>query len=199
MKTSMETSLFLLSTALFISVQGLLGEAASNEAVAAEEEESSEETQADYLCAQTLIDSGTPLITGYEDFLDEFFKIDNPTSNQVEEAMDFYRYIEDSMNTLYETAATVDSDGSKSSSFASSELTYCSLIRDQFIDFAKVLLQKQALASANSKTTFEVVDGLKVLNADLEDFSQEFLETFPGAFNQMANALPCYARQCILK
>ncbi len=195
MKSSLESRLFLLCIALLISVQGLFFAFAEE----TESEESLEETQADYACAQMLIDSGSAIVEGYEEFLNEFFKIDYATSNQVGDAMDFYRYVEDSMNDLYETVASVDSDGSKSTGFASAELTYCSLIRDQYIAYARALLQKHALASANSKTTFEVVDGLKVLNADLEDFSEAFLEVFPGAFNQMSNALPCYARQCITK
>ena len=194
MKSSLESRFFLLCIALFISVQGLIY-------VMAEETDTEEtgETPADYACSQTMIDEGGAIVEGYQEFLDVFFNVDAPTSDQMETAMDFYRYIEGSLLALYRSAAIVTGGGTKTTEFASAELTNCAYLRDQYIDFARALLQKQALASAYSKTTFEVVDGLKALNEDLDDLSKEFSEVFPGAFHQMNNALPCYARQCIVK
>lgn len=186
MKFSFESRLFLLASSLLVVFLGLFS------SLAAETETTSEE---DYLCAQAMVEQGGEIVEAYEEFLNEYFLIDNPSSNQVEEAMDFYRYVEDSLMNLY--ASSLNAGRGKALDFVSSEVTYCSTIRDQYIDYARVLLQKQALSSANTKTVFEVVDGLKVMNEDLEEFSEVFMETFPGIFNQMNNALPCYARQCI--
>jgi len=194
MKSSLESRFFLLCIALFISVQGLFY------VMAAETDtEETDEEATDYACSQTMIDQGGAIVEGYQEFLDGFFNVDAPTSDQLEDAMDFYRYIEDSLLSLYRSASAVTDSGAKTTEFASKELTNCAYLRDQYIEFARALLQKQALGSAYSKTTFEVVDGLKALNEDLDDLSKEFSEVFPGAFHQMNNALPCYARQCIVK
>ena len=193
MKSSLESRFFLFCIALFISVQGLFY------VMAAETDTEETEEATDYACSQTMIDQGGAIVEGYQEFLDGFFNVDAPTSDQLEDAMDFYRYIEDSLLSLYRSASAVTDSGAKTTEFASKELTNCAYLRDQYIEFARALLQKQALGSAYSKTTFEVVDGLKALNEDLDDLSKEFSEVFPGAFHQMNNALPCYARQCIVK
>ncbi len=190
MKFTFETRLFLLCTALLVVFQSLF--------FAFAEETTDEETPLNYACAQTMIDDGSALLDNYELFLNEYFLVDTPGSNQLEGAMDYYRYVEDGLNSIYSGALVIEGD-SKTLEFASAEVTYCASIRDQYLRYAQVLLQKQLLSSANSKRTFEMVDGLKVMNDDLGDFSEQFLETFPGAFNQMNNALPCYARQCITK
>lgn len=187
-----ESILFLLCVAILIVLAGVLFVFADE----TEDETTEATSEEDYLCAQTMVDQGYEVVSSYEEFLNEYFLIDNPSSNQVEEAMDYYRYVEDTLMNLYNSSMGVQLSG-KALDSASSETTYCSTIRDQYIDYARMLLQKQALSSANTKTVFEVVDGLKVMNEDLEEFSEVFMETFPGIFNQMNSALPCYARQCI--
>jgi len=167
----------------------------------AEDTEGSGATE-DYACVQYISEQSFPVLQNYEDFLNEYFQIDKPTSSQTEKAMDYYRYVEDTLNAIYNDSLKAarglfSKEDNTTLDQSNAEVTYCSSIRDQYLRAAQVLLERQVLSSASSKRTFKMVDGLKIMNEDLGDFSQEFLETFPGIFNQMNNALPCYARQCI--
>ncbi len=112
-------------------------------------------------------------------------------------AMTAYRVVEYSLRGIYEK--NVDLEHVKTFSAASNEDYYCTSLRDEYIQFAQLLLQKQVVASANSKTTFKVIDGLKDMNESLRDLTMDFLSTFPTVFEKMDNALPCYARQCTTK
>lgn len=195
MKSSFETRLFLLCIAVLIVFQGLIFAFA---------EDDTTESSEDNACAYEINEKSSVLIQSYETFLNEFFLIDTPTSNQVENAMDYYRFVEDSLYYIYSDSMSIaggpfSKDGNTFLDSVSAEVTYCSHLRDQYIQYAQALLQKQVINSASSKRTFKVIDGLKIMNKDLGDFSEQFLETFPGIFNQMNNALPCYAHQCILK
>lgn len=193
MSPRFEKNLFLTCLVLLFVVQGLAYAFAAD----GDAENASESSVEDYACLTAFVEQASPFLEEYEQFLDEYFQIDTPTSGQVEDAMDFYRYVEDQLETIYEE--NVNFEGRKSLEDTNVELLYCSQIRDQYIRFAQVLLQEHASGSSASKRSFEVVDGLKILNEDLEEFSETFFGTFPGAFNQMNNALPCYARQCITK
>lgn len=151
----------------------------------------------DYACGQAMMDQGTVIIESYEAFLDDYFKSAIPSSEQVEHGMRYYRFVENSIQSVYEANVNVNVNDTLEKS--ASAITYCSYIRDQYLELAQMLLQKQAIASANSKRTFSVIDGLKAMNEDMEVYSDEFNAVFPGFFNQFNNALPCYARQCITK
>jgi len=161
------------------------------------DEHNGETSDDDYACAQHMLDNAPDLIDNYETFLNELFQVDQPSSEQVESAMTFYRYVETTLNNMFEVANSFDVV--KSIDSASSEVAYCTYIRDQYIDYARLLLNQQVLGSGSSKRTFQVVDGLKAINEGLEEFVLDFVGTFPTMFNKMNNALPCYASQCILK
>ncbi len=163
---------------------------------AAEEDETG--TQEDYVCASTLSEESAVLLSTYQDTMDQYTKVDTPTSEQFENALLYYRYVEDSIRKLYDANATV-SGFNKTLAFSSGELSACREMRDSLIQYARVPLSLFLNASSASKTTFKLVDGLKVMNEDLKDMSLLFQSTFPGQFTEMSNALPCYAHQCLSK
>ncbi len=150
---------------------------------------------ADYACASTMIESGSELLEAYQTFLNEYFQVDTPSSSQLEDAMMFYRYVEDSLQNLYAANSNIDSN--QSLDIANQELSFCRFVRDQYSEYAKVLLKRQMNGSAVSKTTFKVVDGLKVMNEDLADLSETFQATFPNVFNKMNAGLVCYPHDCV--
>lgn len=190
----LESRLFLLCLSLMLVFNGLfyaLAEETTGETVATEIE------GVDYACGQAVTEQASVLIDSYQTFLDDYFKVDTPSSSQVDHAMRYYRYMESSIEAIYENNLDLYANTTlQDSTQASSD---CAGRRDFYLDVARALLQKQVIASANSKRTFEVIDGLKIMNADLEEFSDEFNAVFPAYFNKFNNALPCYARQCIVK
>jgi hypothetical protein len=159
------------------------------------EDSSAVSAEEDYACAKNMVDTGFETISSYEEVLDEFFKVDVPSSEQLESAMTLYRATRDSINGIYLKSLQIS--GVKSLTIAADEAAVCTEKRDQYLKYIKVLLQRFLLGSASSKSTFQIVDGLKVMNEDLSDFSEVFYSTFPKVFNQMNNQMPCYARQCL--
>lgn len=151
----------------------------------------------DQQCASNVMVDAQVVVSAYQTFLDDYFKEVTPTSEQVEGAMKYYRFIEYSINKIYKRNLQKDVNLSLNNSLQAS--TYCAYIRDVYLDIAKAMMEKQVISSANSKRTFLVVDGLKAMNADMDTFSDQFNEVFPGYFNKFNNALPCYAHQCINK
>lgn len=153
---------------------------------------------ADNECAASLLQSSLALLDEYESFLDQYTKVDMPTSEQFENALLFYRYVEDSLRTYYDINANI-SEYNGTVSFANSELSSCRKVRDGIIEFSRAILTRFLAGSTTSKTTFEFVDGLKAMNEDLKDMSLLFQSTFPGQFTEMSNAFPCYAHECLSK
>lgn len=155
----------------------------------------------DYLCAQAMLDQGAPVVVNYEEFLNEYFQIDTPTSQQFEDAVSMYRQYEAALNAIYEESLNIDTaaEDKKTLSQVQDELHYCSYARDAYLNYIKTLFQKQMLGSSSYKVTFQVVDGLKAMNKDLDALSEVFGETFPSLFTKMNNDLPCYARSCASK
>ena len=152
---------------------------------------------ADQQCATHVKEESQQVVDSYQTFLDDYFKAITPTSEQVDGAMKYYRFMEFSINEIYKKYLQQDQNLSLTSSLQAS--TRCAYMRDLYLDVAKALMEKQVISSANSKRTFLVVDGLKAMNADMDTFSDQFNAVFPGYFNQFNNALPCYAHQCINK
>jgi len=146
-------------------------------------------------CAKSMVDNGYVAVTAYEKFLEEFFRVDVPSSEQMESAMIMYRATKDSIDTIYVESLNINS--AEDLKTAAEEAIVCSEKRDEYLEYIKVLLQRYLLGSSTSKTTFEIVDGLKAMNADIEDLSEVFHSTFPKLFNQMDSNLYCYARQCL--
>lgn len=166
--------------------------------VRADESTSAAETVADNLCAQTLANSSAVILTEYESFIDQYTKVDKPTSEQFDNALLFYRYVEDSIRKLYDSSAEI-SGFNGTTAFANEQLASCRQVRDGIIEFARSYLTTFISGSTASKTTFKVVDGLKAMNSDLKDMSYLFQSTFPGQFTEMSNALSCYAHECLSK
>lgn len=157
--------------------------------------DSTDSTDTSFECTTTLMNQGSSLLESYSTFLNEYFQADKASSDQLQDAMMFYRYVEDSLYSLYADNAT-PKDG-QSLSDVNSELTFCRYVRDQYLAYAKVLLTRQMQGSSVSKTTFKIVDGLKAMNEDLRNFSGTFQRTFPMVFNKMDNGLTCYPRDCV--
>ncbi|MFA5855387.1 MAG: hypothetical protein WC846_03865 [Candidatus Gracilibacteria bacterium] len=151
----------------------------------------------DNACAKAMQDEGYKIVEAYEEMLDEYFKIDVPSSQQINSAMVFYRATRDSLNGLY--IDSLNLGGRKSLEFAVAEAATCTDIKNKYMTYVGALLQRYLLGSAVSKSTYTIVDGLKAMNKDIEDLSTVFHNVFPAVFDQMNNALPCYARQCIVK
>ena len=149
----------------------------------------------DFVCAQYLLENGPGIVEGYAAFLDEYMQLNVPGSEQVENALLYYRAVEFGLNNLYDEGLEMETKNNVTAT--ADEIAYCSYLRDSYVNVAYELLDVQVRQSAASKTTFLIVDGLKAMNEDLREFSMDFNLTFPGSFNQMDNALPCYARQCI--
>ncbi len=194
MKNKLENRLFILCCALVLTFNGLfyaLAEESDGETVVTVTD------GVDYACGyETMVDSQV-IVDTYQDFLDQYFKIDKPSSTQIKAAEKYFRFVQSSLQKAYERNLNITANERLEESTQAA--TYCAYIRDQYMDVAEVLLQKQVILSANSKRTFAVIDGLKATNQDLEDFADEFNTVFPAFFNQFNNALPCYARQCIVQ
>lgn len=193
MKNSKKLLILVLALGLMFAGTMLSSAAESDE----EDTENTENTEEeDFACASVMLDEGFTLVSNYENFLNEYFQIDQPSSQQIETAMNYYRALEEQLENLYASALDL---GGKRRTFdlANQEMSMCSQVRNQYIEYARVLLHGYARNSANSKRTFKVIDGLKAMNSDLEELADDFNLVFPGAFNKMDSALPCYASQCI--
>ncbi len=160
--------------------------------------ETATEAEADNKCAYSLAQGSLALLDEYKSFIDQYTKVDTPTSEQFENALLFYRYVEDTIRKFYNIYAEV-SGYNGTVSFANTELSSCRKVRDGIIEYSRNILTQFLAGSTTSKTTFEFVDGLKAMNEDLKDMSLLFQSTFPGQFTEMSNALPCYAHECLSK
>lgn len=157
-------------------------------------------SEEDYACGKNMLADGKEFVGEYMNFLDAYFKQDEPSSDQIEIAMEFYRYTEDSLMNIWAKHADLsNAEVGKTLDLAISEYTYCTSIRDNLILESKLLLQAYARYSAESKRTFQVIDGLKAINEKLRVLSGDFSEVFPGKFAKMDSSLKCYAKECITK
>lgn len=167
---------------------------------ASEDEVDEEFVATDNICEQVMIEQGEIFITAYQDFLTGYFKQDEPSSDLLEEALEYYRFVEAALIGIFNTQFDTGREGYQDD-FESTfdEVSNCARVRDEYISFAGLLLQAQMLQSGTSKRTYKIIDGLKALNENLSDFSVDFNATFPRMFTKMDNALPCYAKECIVK
>lgn len=157
-------------------------------------------TSQDYLCGKAMLDQGAPLVVNYEDFLNEFFQVDTPSSTQFEDALHEYRFTVMALNATFDANTNLSTATEpKTLGTASAEFAYCGYVRDAYLDYIKMLFQRQIMGSTASKVTFKVVDGLKAMNKDLDSLSETFSATFPTLFSKMNNDLPCYVRTCASK
>lgn len=189
-----ETSVYK-TLALGILVALILWFSTSTLLTSAAEGDADLEESIDYKCAQNMIDQGSLIVGGYESFLNDYFQTTEPSSNQVEGAVAYYDQSRRALELLFDEG--LDIEGNKPSDLANKEVQACTHFRDQYLNYLEQLLQIHVLSSASSKVTFTVVDGLKIMNEDLETFSQSFHGTFPKQFNQFNNSPFCYAQKCL--
>lgn len=149
----------------------------------------------DLACTIQVAEEAGAFYESYAEFLDQYFKIDSPSSDQVETAMTRYRYYEEAVQASYEKAAQIK--GSERIGLNTEEFERCVAVRDEKIALGRGLLQAYAMQSAGSKRTFKFVDGLKVINENMEFLAEDFYMIFPRIFEKMNSALPCYAKECI--
>lgn len=148
-------------------------------------------------CGDTVATESSAVLDDYLTFLEEYYKIDTPSSEQVENGMTRYRFYMNAVRESFEKASAPQ--GGKTFESIDSSYIYCQDIRDQYLNFGKKMLTVFAIQSANSKRTYKVVDALKAINEKMSDFSLEFSQTFPQMFQEMDDALPCYAKSCQTK
>ncbi len=189
----MKKSLIIL--ALVSSLGGFLF--ANSQLSYAEETTTTSDSAEDLLCAKNVATSASSALDDYLSFLDQYFKIDKPTSEQIEDGITRYRYYINEVKDGFDLASTPVAHKAISGNVES--YAYCSYVEKQYLEFGKKMLTVFAINSAASKPTYKVVDGLKAINEKMSDFSQEFNTVFPQLFQKMDNALPCYAKSCTTK
>jgi hypothetical protein len=177
-------------------VLGLLGSLSLSFAVESEAPVS-ENPLTDYYCSQTVQAVGAVLLVDYQTFLSTFFATDTPSSGQLEDGLRFYRYVEDSLWEAYAKGSAVQERSALSVATQSEE--DCARVRDQYLQASRFLLERHLLGSAASKPTFKMVDGLKIMNQDLENFTTAFREVFPDLVSSMSSQFQCYLRDCVTR
>lgn len=183
-----KTTLFLLSILFLLSLGSTV---LVTYAVNGDEEAE----EIDFACAKAVEEVASKELDDYITFLNEYFLSEDPSSEQVENAMERYRYYKDAVNGVFEEQVLVQGQVTFEKAF--SEFAYCQNIRDQFLDAAQPIIQAQILQSSNSKRTFKIIDGMKELNEDMDTLNNDFQLTFPRIFEKMDNAFPCYVKECI--
>lgn len=155
------------------------------------------QSEEDLVCAQNVATAASSALDDYILFLDEYFKIDKPSSEQIEDGITRYRLFVKEVNDSFNWEAVPVSNRTIARNVDS--YTYCDYVTKQYLEFGKKLLTVFSLSSANSKRTYKMVDAMKAINEKMSDFSLEFSGVFPQMFQKMDNALPCYAKSCITK
>jgi hypothetical protein len=149
-----------------------------------------------YYCAQQMTALGDELIGQYQTFLDTQTSDPGDNSDKLDIVMTFYRYVVGRLDDGFDEWTINDLTG-ESLGTTNDEYQHCDYVRDYYITVADSMLRTFYIASSSSKTTYQVVDGLKAMNADLNDMSQSFHATFPSMFNKFNNAFPCYINSCV--
>ncbi len=148
-----------------------------------------------YACVQVLMEDGAKMVNDYAIFAEEYVQEDTPTSGQVDVLVSFYRYIRAGLNQLYEDNTQLS--GTTTQAQAKDEANTCAYYRNQYLDYAEIVLQKTINGAVVSKRSFKTVDALSIIVQGLEDLSLSFAQIFPAALDDFNNALPCYASECL--
>ena len=151
----------------------------------------------DVTCATTVATDASKALDDYISFLDQYFKINTPSSGQTYEAMQRYRLFVLTISDSFETASTPQ--GGVSFKSTGDAYSYCSTIKQEYINFGRRLLKIFSLQSGNSKKTYMFIDGLKALNTEMREFSDDFYLLFPAAFKKMDDGMPNFTKACITK
>ena len=149
-----------------------------------------------YYCAQQLTALGDQLISDYSTFLDAQTRDIEDNSDKLVLVMTYYRYVVGTMEDNFDVWVYDDLTGESLSS-STEEYQHCSYVRDYYITVADSMLRTFYIASTSSKTTFQVIDGLKSMNSELMGLSDRFHASFPTMFNKFDNAFPCYVNSCV--
>lgn len=149
----------------------------------------------DFACAIDVADTAEVELEQYMSFLTQLFDYAEDSSLLVDEAMAYYRTYKSSIEDKYDEVALDLSASSFEGVY--SEFEYCKSVRDSYLQMGEVLLQAHAVQSANSKRSYAIVDGMKVINENMATLSENFNRVFPASFQTMENALPCYVRECV--
>lgn len=149
-----------------------------------------------YYCAQQLTVLGDQMIADYSTFLDSQTRDLEDNSDKLSLVMTYYRYVVGTLEDNFEVWIYDDLTGESLSS-STDEYQHCSYIRDYYTTVADSMLHTFYIASTSSKTTFQVVDGLKAMNSEMMGLSDRFHASFPSMFNKFDNAFPCYVKSCV--
>ncbi len=158
--------------------------------------DSSAEAQTeDQACAAVVGGVGAVRLAQYQDFLNRFYTADQASSEQLEDGVRYYRYVEDAIWKAFENASKKSPAGTLLN--AQDNYNDCARIRDDYLMSIRLILERHLLTSAVSKPTFKLVDGLKIMNEDVSTLSVSFHEVFPDLFSSMSSQFQCYLRECI--
>lgn len=186
---------FVLLAGLALSV--IPGARAEDEVPTEEEQplSSTERTALDYACANLLVSEASPLLFEYTEVMDQFFSDTAPSSEQTESAFLYYRALQETVESLYARGVQLDNTGRFD--LVAEELTRCTQIRNQYLDYTRTILDGYVLGSSNVKQRYAILDSLSAFNEEMSTLSRQFHSALPALLNRMDSALPCYARQCL--
>lgn len=166
-------------------------------AYAEEDPEETESSTTEYSCGAALLDEGASVVSNYEVFLNEYFQVDVPSSEQFENALQYYRFTELAIQAIYQNNLGLSQSGLGTTlGKAVEEAQYCDYVREAYLGYIKTLFRKQFSGSTAYKVTFKVMDGFKVMNSSLDELSGVFNQTFPNLFDKMNNGFACYVHSC---
>lgn len=149
----------------------------------------------DFVCAERMSTEGQEALAQYQALLQAYYLADHPTSDQVSEAVDYYRAFQAELARIYAEGSAIDAP--KSIQLTNDEIFACLSVQSTLLQTAQVYLRGYTLSASNTKRNTRIHDTFEVLNTDMENFMSNFQNTFPGQFQRFNNALPCYARQCL--
>ncbi|MBU0981467.1 hypothetical protein KKC94_02125 [Patescibacteria group bacterium] len=152
----------------------------------------------DYYCGEKVNEVAKEQVSAYAEFLTAFFQEYDESSEQVTDAMEYFRYVQDEIDKVYEENR-VKQGGGTTLETAFYEYNYCKKVHDDWMDLAQELLQAHSLQSSNSKRTFRMIDAMKSMNENMDALSNDFNRVFPGSFKKMDSQLQCFVPECITK
>lgn len=158
-----------------------------------------EEIEKDLQCSQAVTDAGNALVEEYAEFLNNYFlSAEEATSEQIIKATEYERFVQEGINNAYNANATFGNfEYGDDFEIARQSISLCQQTRDQYLDFTGQMLHSFALPSATGKQSVLLLDAMGQMNDNLNELYLHFNEVFPGNFNQLNNAIPCFAKSCV--
>jgi hypothetical protein len=161
----------------------------------AEEGDEVDEKEVIFACSSVMHTEAPEVIGRYTEFLESYFLLDIDSSQQVANAMLYFTYVQEEIEAIYDE--NINLNGGELISATIDANNDCRRWQEWYSQEAELLLNTYIRRATASKQSFAIVDGLKIINENMEELSLEFQMTFPLFFKKMNNALPCYAHQCI--